>query len=551
MALKIKTVDRTVGRSPAGQLLQLAPGWILTIDSKHHGIVTIDCNQLRHNGREELAGQIRDAYWSMRHESEGASLISYETAIRRFWRFLEHDSEYNMPISRLQQIDRNCIERYLAWLGLQLVPKGQKNSGQRLSNASSSTAYSGLKSVLVNRQKFCPSAVSEKLTFPRNPFPNSARNTKKREPFSPTEHKRILDALNSNLKRIHGEEVPALTSIQVLVTHLLVLAAATGRNLQPLLELKRDSLSEHVLPDRELLTTSKRRGRTTFATSVRKLQDEDARDTSHTIPRSVGNHFRSLCAYTLPLAKQNESIAEFIFLWRVSRGRRKGTIVRLTRLEIKTGIRDFARHHQLKDDSGQPLAISFGRFRPTFATELYRRSRDIRAVSRALGHVNPETTARSYANLPVEAERNHALVVESMVMSFTQTSVNGKIMLAADGTIPLANGDSLLPGGYNTGIARCANPFREEDAVCKKFFTCFRCPNMMVFEDDLWRLFSFYNRLLSERAKMRSVHWMKTYAPILKRIDDQIAPMFPAETVELARTRARVEPHPTWKDPLQ
>lgn len=551
MALKIKTIDRTLAKTQAGQLVHMAPGWLLTIDSKNHGTVTIDCNSLRRGGRDELAGQFRDAFWSMRHESEGISLIGYETAIRRFYRFLEYDEEFNAPVLRLAQIDRSCIERYLAWLGLQLIPPGQKNSGERLSNASSSTAYSGLKSILVNRQKLSPFDVSKELTFPRNPFPNSARNSGQREPFSPTEHRRILDAINANLQSMHSSDTITLTSIQVLVTHMLVLAIATGGNLQPLLELKRDSLNDHPLADRELLVTSKRRGRTTFATSVRKSQDEGARDTPHTIPRSIGDHFRSLCAYTLPLTQENPSIAEFVFLWRVSRGIRKGTIVRLTRLEIKTAIRDFARQHRLKDDAGQPMAISFGRFRPTFATELYRRSRDIRTVSRALGHANPETTARSYAKLPVEAERNHALVAESMVMSFTQTSVNGKIMLAADGTIPFMNEDGLLPGGYNTGIARCANPFREDDAVCKKFFTCFRCPNMMVFEDDLWRLFSFYNRLLSERAKMRSVHWMKTYAPILKRIDDQIAPMFPADIVEVARTRARVDPHPTWRAPLQ
>jgi hypothetical protein len=70
---------------------------------------------------------------------------------------------------------------------------------------------------------------------------------------------------------------------------------------------------------------------------------------------------------------------------------------------------------------------------------------------------------------------------------------------------------------------------------------------MMVFEDDLWRLFSFYFRLLSERSKLKTDHWMQTYAPIIRRIDQDIAPLFPQDIVTAARTKAKSDPHPTWK----
>ena len=80
-----------------------------------------------------------------------------------------------------------------------------------------------------------------------------------------------------------------------------------------------------------------------------------------------------------------------------------------------------------------------------------------------------------------------------------------------------------------------------------RLLSCFRCPNMMVFEDDLWRLFSFYFRLLSERSKLKTDHWMQTYAPIIRRIDQDIAPLFPQDIVNAARTKAKTNPHPTWK----
>ncbi len=73
---------------------------------------------------------------------------------------------------------------------------------------------------------------------------------------------------------------------------------------------------------------------------------------------------------------------------------------------------------------------------------------------------------------------------------------------------------------------------------------------MCVFEDDLWRLFSFYYRLIAERSNINAAHWLKTYSPIIRRIDADIAPLFSANKVEEARARARSTPHPTWKGPL-
>ena len=125
-----------------------------------------------------------------------------------------------------------------------------------------------------------------------------------------------------------------------------------------------------------------------------------------------------------------------------------------------------------------------------------------------------------------------------------------KALLAADGELPLQNVPDLLSNGYSTGIARCRNPFREDGGVCQKFFPCFTCPSMIVFEDDLWRLLSFYYRLLQERTKLSPLQWLKTYGPIIRRIDVDIIPHFPSEKVEEARSRAQRDPHPSWKGPV-
>lgn len=553
MAIRRNKVDRKVDLAlDAGRVIDMPPGWAFAIDCEHHGRVEFDFKRYCEQGREELAGYMRDAVWSLRHELVGVSLMNLENSgLRPFWRFLDDLAGAGEAITRLNQIDRKLLDRYLAWLELQVASTG-KNKGQRLSVRARKGAFDHLKTLLTNRQKRVPAAVSPALAFPRNPFPRSNHLTPTREPYSATEQERIVAALNKDLRRIHEGEGEPLTPSQVLVVHLLLLALATGRNSQSLLDLRRDSLREHPLSDRELLVTTKRRGWSTHATAVRMsaAAPEDV-ETIQSIPASIGDHFRFVADFTTPLiAEAAERDRQFVFLWRVTKHERKGQVVRLDQMKATNAVVVFAKRHDLLDDRGQSLTLNVARLRPTYGTELYRRTRDIRRVQQALGHSTPETTARHYVNAPLEAERDHAMVVEGMVSQFARIEVEGKTLLAADGKIPLQDVKDLLSGGYNTGIARCKNPFRQNESVCQKFFHCFKCPSMCVFEDDLWRLFSFYYRLLAERSKINAAHWLKTYGPIIRRIDVDIAANFPAEKVEAARLKAQHTPHPTWKGPL-
>jgi hypothetical protein len=521
MALKKNRINRLVPSVHGNCIIEMQPSWKFSINSANHGEIFFDFSSMLENNREELAGHMRDAIWNLRYKSEGVSLLSYFSAIKRFWLFLDDIRNNGFHVKKLVEIDRKCIDQYLTWLELQIIPDDHLNAGKKHSSSSKRNSYSGLKTLLINRKRFSPSSVSVDLSFPTNPFPHSNQQSKKREPYSATEHKRINAALNKDLRAIHESENPDLPSLQVLVTYLLVLASSTGVNLQPLLELRRDSLRPHPLDDREILITEKRRGWTSFASSTRKSEaPPDAQRATHTIPISIGEHFRALSEFTLHLKEKLYKPNNYVFLWQVSRGARKNQIIHLTRLEVKTGIRDFAKRHNLLDDHGNTLALSFGRFRP------------------------------SYIGLGEEVIRNQALMAEGMVASFTKIQSSGKLILAADGSIPSKEVKFLAKNGYSTGVAHCRNPFRDEESVCKKFFTCFHCPNMLIFEDDLWRLFSFYFRLLSERTKIRPDHWLKTYGPIIRRIDDDISPQFPIERVIEAKDRARLDPHPAWKDPL-
>jgi len=548
MAIKRQKLNRKVVLVlEDNRVVDMPPGWQFTITTPPRIGRTLDFGALCAGGRSEIAAHMRDAIWSLRHEVSGKTLEGYYDKLSPFWRFLDAQAETGIPITRLDEVDATVVESYLAWLNLQSSGSG-KTKGQMLGVAAKKKSYDSLKALLVNRQKRNPKAVSARLEFPRNPFPNSNRLIQKRAPYSIDEQKRILAALNTDLAAIHEAAECSLTDLQVLVVHLLVLGLAIGRNTQSLLELRRDSLRPHVLPDREFIVTTKRRGCSTHATSFRKdAAPLDGKETLHTVPSTIGEHFRFLCEFTVPLVDAaSPEDRDFVFLRRVNQKQRRGQVVPLANYPVSSAVQDFAERHQLSDDHGRRLTLNVARVRPTMGTELYRRTRDVRRVQQALGHADVATTARHYIDKPIEAERDHALLLDGLVGQFTRMEIGGQVALAADGVLPLADIENLLSGGYNTGIARCRNPFREGDSVCKKFFACFKCPSMCVFEDDLWRLFSFYYRLLAEQPKINPVHWLKTYGPIIRRIDVDIAPQFPNETVVTAREKAQATPHPTW-----
>lgn len=84
------------------------------------------------------------------------------------------------------------------------------------------------------------------------------------------------------------------------------------------------------------------------------------------------------------------------------------------------------------------------------------------------------------------------------------------------------------------------------------FMNCLRCNHYAVTADDLYKLFSFYFRVLSERSRMCKHRWAREYAHIPRLIDHYIVAegvrrgTFKPSVVEAARERARALPHSFW-----
>ena len=107
-------------------------------------------------------------------------------------------------------------------------------------------------------------------------------------------------------------------------------------------------------------------------------------------------------------------------------------------------------------------------------------------------------------------------------------------------------------------MGRCADPVngqyapKREGATCMNFMNCLRCNHYAVTSEDLYKLFSFYFRVLAERSRMDNRRWAREYAHIPRLIDHYIVAeglrrgTFKSNVVEAARERARVLPHSFW-----
>ena len=85
------------------------------------------------------------------------------------------------------------------------------------------------------------------------------------------------------------------------------------------------------------------------------------------------------------------------------------------------------------------------------------------------------------------------------------------------------------------------------------FLNCIRCRNYVVTGEDLYRLFSFYWRILLERTRMPPKRWKREFAHIIRLIDQDVISaglakgIFKKALVESERERARRDPHPFWQ----
>lgn len=508
-------------------------------------------------GRSEIVFAMRDAVSRLAKTlSPGSILTICSSGIPQWFAFLDDLATKGQRVSKMTDITKDRLDTYVIWL----LRKPAETETGCLSYATARAIYTHTKSILL--ECVCVGILSRDC-LPVNPFPGSNRSGKGHQPYSKAEMGRLMDALVADLAAIREENFDGGENDTLLVYFLLI-AARTGRNPAPLLELRRDALQPHPLkPDSHaLLTTYKRRGNNIAVQSFR--QGRNIEDFV-TVRTDVATLFREVMALTerhvahVPLSDRS-------LLWlcrRMPNGGWGDKVAPIDASMLNEATRRFVDRHRLLSDEVNPqtgeqslMRVTVMRLRKTFATRIWRLTGgDLIRASNALGNL-PRMTDSHYLAVTPEMERNHKFVGLCLVTQLRGTQEDPEVLskMADEMRVSVDEVRLVLSGRHNTGVGRCSSPFygkfapQKRERACTAFLHCFRCPNQVVMESDLYRLFSFYWLLIKERNLLGRNRWHKVYGWVIREIDQVISARFRADVVRAARTAARLDPHPMWRE---
>jgi len=296
-----------------------------------------------------------------------------------------------------------------------------------------------------------------------------------------------------------------------------------------------DCLRPHPKDGTEFLVVHKRRGHTSSKVALRSDSTVDRVVESMPIVRpTVSRLIRRVIDLTTSLREEAPAeIRNRVWLYRSPSGK----VAALCSKRLAEGISALVETYELKDADRKPMRINVSRLRKTFVNRVHEiLDGDVVATAAAAGN-QPQITDTYYLRPGSEAQRNWLFMGTCLVKELLTGT------LGATERTPVGRCSDNKNGEYAP---------KHRGAVCQSFLNCLRCRNYVVTGDDLWRLFSFYWRVLRERSRVDKRRWDRHLSQIPRMIDRDVIEaglarkVFTKVQVDTARKRARDEPHPFW-----
>ncbi|MEY7874989.1 hypothetical protein [Enterobacter roggenkampii] len=455
-----------------------------------------------------------------------STLIGYSVhGLRYFLAFLSSGTMESPPATP-NHLTKRHLECFVSWLKL------------KYPNASTAkNYYASFKSlvILLGDYGLIDGDIREQL--PSNPFPNNAQQTTGAEPLSMGEMQRLMSALKLDLVAIHKGDFPG-NGAEMMSVMLLIIAARSGINTTPLLEMSRSALQPHpFLPNLKLINTVKRRGK---GAQVKTIRQTSLLDKYSSVPLdgvAVLNKALEISAPLITLAP--EEINSYVWLYRSGQPGAANKIVTLTAGALSLCTKNICERHALKNDKDERLNVSLSRLRKTMESRLWKLSGgDIIEVSSVMGHS------------PAVAD-NHYLKINDEI------KVDGATFLGETFPDKLRGIDitPTPPGGCKDTLYGNRAP---KDGLnhCSEFIHCLGCPSYAIVGtlEDLYRLFSYQQFLYAEIEYLIDdewKEWRKHQSSYILLINEFTAQKFDATLINQARAKAELTPHPFWAKKIE
>lgn len=433
----------------------------------------------------------------------------------------------------LHDIDRDVIDGYLGFL-----------SDSGTSTVSQKNKYDKVKAVLkalCERDLVQEKFNGEETTFPRNPFPGIARKCKGATPLPKKQRDAFSIAVKREVAPIFKDDIEP--TAYLLVCALLVISLHTGRNTIPLLEMPRDCLRAHPKKDMLFLVLYKWRGHSPSKVPIRDDKGENiGTECLSTVHPTVVQLVRRVIELSDCLrGEAPQELRQRVWLFRKQTSGRssspKGSVSSLTPSVLTRETARLVKKTNLVGSDGKPLKINISRLRKTFINRVYDiLDGDVVAAAAAAGNT-ARVTDIHYLRPGEDAQKNWKSMGETLVQELLNNTIG------TSEKSPVGRCKDIHNGEYAP---------KRNGAICMSFLNCVRCRDYVVTGDDLYRLFSFYWRVLAERKRIDPKRWKHQFAHIVRLIDHDIVEagldrgVFMSTQVDAERERARINPHPFW-----
>lgn len=465
---------------------------------------------------------------------EISTIRTYAAKLDGFFDYLFMLSKALDRTLTLSDVNRSLIDGYLGFLR----DGGTKTSAQK-------SAYQSTKAVLkaLCARKLIPEKLTgDERTFPANPFPGVHRTTKGEKPLSSREKREVVRALRMAIAPLFAADVTPTS--ELISAAFLLVALHTGRNTTPLLEMTVDSLRPHPKDGTRFLVLYKRRGHSTTKVALRgnrkeSLDIESVGAVKATVVQIIERVIEVTAQLRINAEEGNKNLVWLFSMAKRHRyGGAPGETSALAAATLAAGIAQLVEKHQLRDSDGKPLRLNVSRLRKTFVNRMYELlDGDLVSTAEASGNSVP-VVDHSYLTPGEDAAKNWRFMGITLVNELLTGT------LGATERTPVARCSDTQQGEYAP---------KRDGSPCMSFLNCLRCKNLVVTGDDLYRLFSFYWRLLKERARMDIKRWKRQLAHIVRLIEHDVIEhglsrkVFSQAAVDSARKRARTDPHPFWR----
>lgn len=452
------------------------------------------------------------------------------SGLRQFFQFLRLQTDALGRGLALKDIDRELIDGFISYLrALNVTSTTQKSY------------YANTKCVLLalgRRELITLIEHGDLASFPRNPYPNAGRQHRGELPLPKLQRQAFTAAVKHASMPIWCDDIP-LTS-ELLAYALLIVALHTGRNTTPLLEMERNCLQPHPKDGYTFLTLWKRRGHNTNKVVLRaESAHERLIESSPIIKTNVERLIRHVIARTESLREEAPvDLRERVWLFRSRRTNELGEVGALSVKTLEKAILQLVAKYRLIDSDGGPLRLNISRLRKTFANRIFEiLEGDLVTTAMAMGN-SPEVTEHNYMRANDNTKANWRFMGKVLVEELLSGTIGATY--------------HKIPTGHCTDPENGEYAPKKNGATCINFLNCVRCQHYVVTSEDLYKVFSFYFRIFSERACMDKRRWTREYAHIPRLIDEYIVAeglrrgVFKLSDVTAAREHARAEPHPFW-----